>query len=142
MFRGREVGYQFPCPGRWTPEHPRPLCYPEFSVVFWVDPGGILRETWTQQPEPYVRGTHDLGERDYVTKLQQTPEAPLYRRFVDNRWIAYYAQPLISLESSTRSLVLSIPHQTTNDSPGVEEGWVAAIQSESFSLLLQPVLSP
>lgn len=134
--------YQIPDPCLQTPDKPRPLCYPKFSVMFWVDPRGILRETWTQQPEPYVRGIHDLGQRDYVTKLQQKPDTPLYKRFIDNRWIAYYAQPLISLESSTRSLVLSIPHQTVNESPDVEKGWVAAIQSEAFSLLLEPVLSP
>ncbi|MGE0474557.1 MAG: cache domain-containing protein [Nitrospirales bacterium] len=134
--------YQIPDPCLETPEQSRPLCYPDFSVMFWVDPQGTLRETWTQQREPYVRGIHDLGQRDYVAKLQHTPASPLYKRFIDNRWMEYYAQPLISLESSTRSLVLSIPHRMAVESSDVQKGWVAAIQSEAFSLLLEPVLSP
>lgn len=134
--------YQIPNPCQQNLERPRPLCYPDFSVTFWVDPKGILRETWTQQPDPYVRGIHDLGQRDYVTKLQEASTGQLFRRFVDNRWIEYYAQPLISLESSTRSLVLSIPHRMANQSQTVQKGWIAAIQSEAFSLLVQPALSP
>ena len=87
----------------------------QFLLAFWVDGEGILRETWTKAATPYVRGTHDLRQRDYVTKVQASSKH-LHRRLIDNRWLEFYVQPLISLESSTRSLVVSIPHQVS--SPG------------------------
>lgn len=118
-----------------------PFCYPTFSVAFWVDAEGILRETWTQAATPYVRGTHDLRQRDYVTKVQAGSNN-LYRRLIKNRWLEFYAQPLISLESSTRSLVVSLPHQDESDTLPHALPWVAALQSEDFSLLTDPVLSP
>ncbi len=118
-----------------------PLCYPNFSVAFWVDGGGILRETWTQAATPYVRGTHDLRQRDYVTQVQ-TSSRNLYRRLIDNRWMEFYIQPLISLESSTRSVVISQPYSTEAESETSFSPWVAALQSEDFSLLKEPVLSP
>ena len=90
-----------------------PLCYPNFSLAFWVDGEGILRETWTKAATPYVRGTHDLRQRDYVSKVQASSKH-LHRRFIDNRWLEFFVQPLISLESSTRSLVVSIPHQVSS----------------------------
>ena len=135
--------YHLPSPCLQSSVQQTAECYPDFSVAFWVDPQGNLRETWTQGDEPYVRGIHDLRHRDYVSKLQQPSSHPLYRRFVHHQWIDYYAQPLISLESSTRSLVLSIPHhEGGQNSPNVSpKGWIAAIQSESFSLLSSPVLS-
>ena len=133
--------YQIPSPCQQTPEAPGPLCYPDFSVMFWVDPQAVLRETWTQQKEPYVRGIHDLSHREYVTRIQDASREPLYRRLIQNRWIEFYAQPLISLESSTRSLVLSIPHQGRKSPTGASKAWVAAIQSEAFSLLSEPVIS-
>ena len=120
---------------------PLPYCYPNFSLAFWVDEGGILRETWTKAPQPYVRGTHDLRQRDYVTKVQTSAQY-LHRRFIDNRWLEFYIQPLISLESSTRSLVVSMRSQTSPDSDSSPTPWVAAIQSEDFSLLKDPVLPP
>ena len=117
------------------------LCYPNFSVAFWVDGEGILRETWTKAATPYVRGTHDLRLRDYVTKVQSSPKH-LHRRFIDNRWLEFYVQPLISLESSTRSLVVSMPHRISSDGQAHSTPWVAAIQSEDFSLLKEPVMPP
>ena len=133
--------YQIPNPCRQEAEASRPLCYPDFSVMFWVDDQAVLRETWTQQNEPYVRGTHDLSQREYVTRLQDESSDSLYRRLIENRWIEFYAQPLISLESSTRSLVLSIPHRGDAESSGASKGWIAAIQSDVFSLLSEPVIS-
>jgi hypothetical protein len=118
-----------------------PLCYPNFSLAFWVDGEGILRETWTKAATPYVRGTHDLRQRDYVTKVQASSKN-LHRRLIDNRWLEFYVQPLISLESSTRSLVVSIPHQASSAGQTHSTPWVAAIQSEDFSLLKEPVLPP
>ena len=117
-----------------------PFCYPEFSVAFWADGEGILRETWTQTLTPYVRGTHNLRQRDYVTKVQTNPKH-LHRRKINNRWLEFYAQPLISLESSTRSLVVSMPHWASSDPQTTAVPWVAAIQSEEFSLLKKPVLA-
>ncbi len=128
-----------PCKG--PQENTLPFCYPNFSVAFWVDGEGILRETWTQAAKPYVRGTHDLGQRDYVTKVQASSKN-LHRRFIDNRWLEFYIQPLISLESSTRSLVVSLPHKISSNSQTPTTPWVAAIQSEDFSLLKEPVLPP
>ena len=118
-----------------------PFCYPNFSVAFWADEGGFLRENWTQAAKPYTRGTHDLRQRDYVTKVQASSKH-LHRRFIDNRWLEFYAQPLISLESSTRSLVVSMPSQASSDGRAPAKPWVAAIQSEDFSLLKEPVLPP
>jgi hypothetical protein len=118
-----------------------PLCYPNFSLAFWVDGKGILRETWTKAPTPYVRGTHDLRQRDYVTKVQASSKN-LHRRLIDNRWLEFYVQPLISLESSTRSLVVSMPNQINAKDRPPSTPWVAAIQSEDFSLLKEPVLPP
>ena len=118
-----------------------PYCYPNFSVAFWVDTEGILRETWTQAATPYVRGIHDLRERDYVTKIQASSKK-LYRRLINNRWFEFYAQPLISLESSTRSLVVSMPHRIVSETQIRATPWVAALQSEDFSLLKKPVLPP
>lgn len=117
------------------------FCYPNFSLVFWADGKGILRETWTKAATPYVRGTHDLRQRDYVTKVQASSKH-LHRRLIDNRWLEFYAQPLISLESSTRSLVVSLPYHVPSDGQTQATPWVAAIQSEDFSLLKEPVLPP
>ena len=128
-----------PCKG--SQEEALPFCYPNFSVAFWVDGEGILRETWTQAATPYVRGTHDLRQRDYVTKVQASSKN-LYRRFINNRWLEFYIQPLISLESSTRSVVVSLPHQISSIGQDPSTSWVAAIQSEDFSLLKEPVLPP
>ncbi len=130
-----------PDPCKDPKENPLPFCYPNFSVAFWVDGEGILRETWTQAATPYVRGTHDLRQRDYVTKVQLSPKN-LHRRLIDNRWFEFYIQPLISLESSSRSVVVSLPHQASSSDQSPTTRWVAAIQSEDFSLLKEPVLSP
>ena len=128
-----------PCKG--SQEQALPFCYPNFSVAFWVDGKGILRETWTKNATPYVRGTHDLRQRDYVTKVQASSKH-LHRRLINNRWLEFYVQPLISLESSTRSLVVSMPHRGSPDTHTHLTPWVAAIQSEDFSLLKEPALSP
>ena len=132
---------KLPDPCKDTESIDLPFCYPNFSVVFWADGKGILRETWTKDATPYVRGTHDLSQRDYITKAQGHSKQ-LYRRFIDNRWLEFYVQPLISLESSTRSLVVSMPYQTTSKDQISSTPWVGAIQSEDFSLLKKPVLSP
>ncbi|MDH5586288.1 MAG: cache domain-containing protein, partial [Nitrospirota bacterium] len=130
-----------PDPCKDSQDKALPFCYPNFSVAFWVDTEGILRETWTQAATPYVRGTHDLRQRDYVTKVQASHKN-LHRRLINNRWLEFYVQPLISLESSTRSLVVSLPHQVVSDTHPHALPWVAAIQSEDFSLLADPVLPP
>ncbi len=132
---------KLPDPCKDSQGKPLPLCYPNFSLAFWVDGEGILRETWTKAATPYVRGTHDLRQRDYVTKVQASSKH-LHRRFIDNRWLEFFVQPLISLESSTRSLVVSIPHQVSSTGQTHSTPWVAAIQSEDFSLLKKPVLPP
>ena len=129
-----------PNPCKDSREKAVPYCYPNFSVAFWVDEEDILRETWTQAATPYVRGTHDLSQRDYVTKIQASSKY-LHRRFIDNRWLEFYIQPLISLESSTRSVVVSMPYHSSSHSQALHTTpWVAAIQSEDFSLLKEPVL--
>ena len=130
-----------PDPCKDSQEKALPFCYPNFSVAFWADEEGILRVTWTKAATPYVRGTHDLGQRDYVTKVQASSKQ-LHRRFIDNRWLEFYVQPLISLESSTRSLVVSLPYQVSSADQTHSTPWVAAIQSEDFSLLKEPVLPP
>ena len=132
---------QLPDPCKDAENREVPFCYPNFSVVFWADSKGVLRETWTKAETPYVRGTHDLSQRDYVTKVQKN-SMHLYRRFIDKRWVEFYVQPLISLESSTSSLVVSMPQQTTSRDQTASTPWVAAIQSEDFSLLKKPVLAP
>jgi hypothetical protein len=116
-----------------------PLCYPNFTLAFWVDRQGMLRETWTTDPDPYVRGIHDLQNRAYVAKLQD-PSRPLFRRLINGQWFRFYAQPLISLESSTRNLVVSMPHQGALTPQS--DHWIAAIQTEDIALLQQPVLPP
>ena len=130
-----------PDPCEDSQEKTLPFCYPNFSVVFWADGEGILRETWTKAATPYVRGTHDLRQRDYVTRVQASSKN-LHRRLIDNRWLEFYVQPLISLESSTRSLVMSIPQKISSSGQTHSTPWVAAIQSEDFSLLKEPVLPP
>ncbi len=130
-----------PNPCKDSQDKALPFCYPNFSVAFWVDAEGILRESWTQAATPYVRGTHDLRQRDYVTKVQASAKN-LHRRLINNRWLEFYVQPLISLESSTRSLVVSLPHRIVSDTQTRAIPWVAAIQSEDFSLLADPVLPP
>ncbi|MDH5564705.1 MAG: cache domain-containing protein, partial [Nitrospirota bacterium] len=130
-----------PDPCKDSQDKPLPFCYPNFSVVFWADGEGILRESWTQAATPYVRGTHNLRQRDYVTKVQASAKH-LHRRLIDNRWLEFYAQPLISLESSTRSLVVSMPSRASSEETTHAMPWVAAIQSEDFSLLKDPVLPP
>jgi hypothetical protein len=130
-----------PDPCKDSQEKALPLCYPNFSLAFFVDGEGILRETWTKAATPYVRGTHDLRQRDYVTKVQASSKH-LHRRLIANRWLEFYVQPLISLESSTRSLVVSMPHQVSSSAQPHSKPWVAAIQSEDFSLLKKPVLPP
>ena len=87
---------KLPDPCKDSQEKALPFCYPNFSVAFWADEEGILRVTWTKATTPYVRGTHDLGQRDYVTKVQASSKQ-LHRRFIDNRWLEFYVQPLISL---------------------------------------------
>jgi len=130
-----------PDPCKDSQDKALPFCYPNFSVVFWADGEGILRETWTKAATPYVRGTHDLRQRDYVTKVQGS-STHLSRRLINNRWLEFYAQPLISLESSTRSLVVSLPSRISGDGQTPATPWVAAIQSEEFSLLKEAVMSP
>lgn len=132
---------KLPDPCKDSQKRTLPFCYPNFSVAFWADGEGILRETWTKAATPYVRGTHDLRQRDYVTKVQASSKH-LHRRFIDNRWLEFYVQPLISLESSTRSVVVSMPHQVSSAGQPEATPWVAAIQSEDFSLLKKPVLPP
>ncbi len=117
------------------------LCDPNFSVVFWVDRHSQLRETWTQGPTPYVRGVHDLEQRDYVSAIL-SHGAGLNHRILNGQPIEFYAQPLISLESSERNLVLSISHHGNAHSPAATGPWVAAIQSDALALLQPAVLPP
>ncbi len=116
-------------------------CFPDFSVAFWVDPKGFLRETWTRGHSPYVRGVHDLRQRAYVSSFHQQT-SPFNRRLIDEQWVEFYAQPLISLESSQRSLVISTPHQTLKTESTESNPWIAAIQTEELSLLKPAILPP
>ncbi len=120
---------------------PRASCFPNFSVAFWIDQEGLLRETWTREDRPYVHGVHNLGKRAYVSSILHETH-PLNRRLIDGHWVEFFAQPLISLESSQRSLVLSLPHHTLSDSPNSQNTWIAAIQTEAFSLLKPAILPP
>ena len=116
-------------------------CFPDYSVAFWVDEEGMLRETWSSENQPYVQGVHDLSHREYVSVIQDT-RLPLYRRRIDNQWIEFYVQPLITLENSERSFVVSMPHGGSRDQTHRDHQWIAAIQTEELGLLQSAVLPP
>lgn len=116
-------------------------CFPDYSLAFWVDGKGMLRETWSPGNQPYVQGVHDLSQRKYVSAIQDK-RLPLYRRRIDNQWIEFYVQPLISLENSERSFVVSMPHGVTRDHTHREHQWIAAIQTEELGLLKSAVAAP
>lgn len=117
------------------------LCFPDYSVAFWVDEEGLLRETWSPGQRPYVQGVHDLSHREYVSSLQDS-RLPLHRRRIDNQWIEFYVQPLITLENSERSFVVSMPHGASREQTDTEQTWVAAIQTEELGLLKSAVVPP
>lgn len=116
-------------------------CFPDYSLAFWVDGAGMLRETWSPGTQPYVRGVHDLSHREYVTSIQDA-RLPLHRRRIDNQWIEFYAQPLITLENSERSFVVSMPHGASREKTDTHQPWIAAIQTEELSLLKSAVVPP
>lgn len=116
-------------------------CFPDYSLAFWVDEKGMLRETWSPGNQPYVQGVHDLSHRKYVSAIQDK-RLPLYRRQLDNQWIEFYVQPLISLENSERSFVVSMPHGVTREHTHLEYHWIAAIQTEKLGLLKAAVVPP
>ena len=94
-------------------------CFPDYSLAFWIDEKGMLRETWSPGNEPYVQGVHDLSHRKYVSAIQDN-RFPLYRRRIDNQWLEFYVQPLITLENSERSFVVSMPHGVSRDHKHLE----------------------
>jgi hypothetical protein len=117
------------------------LCFPDYSVAFWVDGEGMLRETWSPGQRPYVQGVHDLSHREYVSGLQDS-RLPLHRRRIDNQWIEFYVQPLITLENSERSFVVSMPHGASREQTDTDQTWIAAIQTEELGLLKSAVVPP
>lgn len=117
------------------------FCFPDYSLAFWVDNSGMLRETWSPGEQPYVQGVHDLRHREYVSAIQD-PHHPLYRRHIDNQWMEFYVQPLITLENSERSFVVSMPHGTSLEHPRADQQWIAAIQTEELGLLKSAMVPP
>ena len=123
-----------PCQ-RSSKEPPSPWCFPHYSIMFWADEQGDLRVNWTPG-EHYIYGTHSLRQRDYVSVIQERTR-PLMKRQVGEATIPFYVQPIITLESSERTIVISKPHEPVQ--PGVTP-WVAAIQPDMLSILKTPAL--
>ena len=124
-----------PDPCQESPQPPSPWCFPHYSIMFWADEQGDLRVNWTPE-ERYIHGVHPLRHRDYVSVIQERT-LPLMKRQVGNSTIPFYIQPIITLESSERTIVISKPHGQ------VEHGvtpWVAAIQPDMLSILKTPAL--
>jgi len=117
------------------------LCFPDYSLAFWVDREGMLRETWSPGDKPYVQGVHDLSHREYVSTIRDK-RLPLHRRRIDNQWIEFYLQPLITLENSERSFVVSMPHGASRARTDTDNQWIAAIQTEELGLLKSAVVPP
>jgi hypothetical protein len=116
-------------------------CFPDYSLAFWVDRDGMLRETWSPGKQPYVQGVHDLSHREYVSSIQ-VKRLPLHRRQIANQWIEFYLQSLITLENSERSFVVSMPHGASRESTDATHQWIAAIQTEELGLLKSAVVPP
>lgn len=116
-------------------------CFPGYSLAFWIDGEGMLRETWSPGKQPYVKGVHDLSHREYVAAIQGNSH-PLHRRRIDNQWIEFYVQPLITLENSERSFVVSMPHGVSQEHTDAHQHWMAAIQTEELGLLQSAVVPP
>ena len=116
-------------------------CFPDYSLAFWIDREGMLRETWSPGKQPYVQGVHDLSHREYVSSLKDH-RLPLYRRQIANQWIEFYVQPLITLENSERSFVVSMPHGGSREDADANHQWIAAIQTEELGLLKSAVVPP
>ena len=127
---------EVPDPCKPQADHESLLCFPYYSTMFWTDEQGDLRVNWTPRKDPYILGVHPLRHRDYVSVIQDQTR-PLVTRRVGKWTIPFYVQPLITLESSERTLVVSKPHEPLT--PGTTP-WVAAIQPEIISLLKTPAL--
>ena len=125
-----------PDPCQESPDRPSPWCFPHYSIMFWADEQGDLRVNWTPQGKRYIHGVHSLRHRDYVSVIQERT-LPLMKRQVGDSTIPFYIQPIITLESSERTIVISKPHE--QGQPGVTP-WVAAIQPDMLSILKTPAL--
>ena len=125
-----------PDPCQESPERPSPWCFPHYSIMFWADEQGDLRVNWTPQGKRYIHGVHSLRHRDYVSVIQERT-MPLLKRQVGDETIPFYIQPIITLESSERTIVISKPHEQVQPGP---TPWVAAIQPDMLSILKTPAL--
>ena len=114
---------------------PSPWCFPHYSIMFWADEQGDLRVNWTPEKH-YIHGVHPLRHRDYISVIQERT-MPLMKRQVGDATIPFYIQPIITLESSERTIVISKPHEPVQ--PGMTP-WVAAIQPDMLSILKTPAL--
>ena len=125
-----------PDPCQAGPGNGSALCFPYYSIMFWADDKGDLRVNWTPQEDPYILGVHPLRHRQYISVVQERTQ-PLMQRQIGDVTVPFYIQPLITLESSERTMVVSKPHEPVK--PGTTP-WVAAIQPEIISLLKTPAL--
>lgn len=113
-------------------------CYPTYDVAFWIDPDKKVKINWTRGSTPYLQGGDvSLGHRDYVNNVLN-PERPLLRKTIEGTPLQFYAQPLISLGSGKRSVVVSMPfspppaHTEPRDN---SKTWVAAIEQSFQSFI-------
>jgi len=131
-----------PCRGITAESH-EGLCYPDYDVVFWVNPNNKVKINWTRDAEPYLQGGEvSLAHRDYVKNVLR-PERPLWRKMIHGHPLQFYAQPLISLGTGKRSVVISMPYSPpiNQDQQRVTPGqWVSAIEQsfQSFHSLAIP----
>jgi len=104
--------------------------YDHFLVAFWVDQDGQFRVNWTQGGEPYFKGTLDLNHRLYIRHVLDSDKSLFTKHFDGQDW-AFYIDPIISLDTAEKSVVVSMPLSIKKG----DKPWVAAIEQRLISLM-------
>ncbi len=117
-------------------------CYPDYSLIYWMDSQGKLRENWTANGFPGYETPLSLIKRAYVSNVLE--ERQNLWRIKHPREYHFFLDPIISWSTGINRVVASMHSKRSNNSSKAAEYsiQVAALQFEFLSLMKDVVVPP
>jgi hypothetical protein len=129
-------------------------CYPDYSLIYWMDSQGDMRKNWTAKGFPEYRSPLSLIDREYVSAVLSEEKKLWHTGHSKESSVEFnfFLEPIISWSTGINRVVASIKSQ--KNLPGTEYAapknrdaedgpkHVAALQFEFLSLMKDVVVPP
>lgn len=111
-------------------------CYPDYSIIYWMDAAGYLRENWTIKGFQGYETPLSLTKRAYVSNVLKDRQN-LWHIGHQQKKYEFFLEPIISWSTGINRVVASMQSKQ-----GADSTQVAALQFEFLSLMKDIVVPP